>query len=308
MKKPIVIVIVGPTAVGKTNMAINIAKEFNAEILSADSRQFYKEISIGTAKPTLNELAEVKHHFVGHISIKEKYNASKFEEEALQFMEKYFKTKKILVVCGGSGMYINTLLYGFDDNIPTADKILRKQLNELFENKGLKGLQEELKKLDPVGFDSIDSKNPQRLLRAIEINKISGKPLAEIKKGIRKKRFFDTILIGLEQNRFHLYNRINQRVDQMIELGLIEEARDHIPNKELNALNTVGYSELFNHFDGEYNLNVAVEKIKTNSRRYAKRQLTWFKKTVGIEWFSSGEKNKILMYIRNIINANEPNS
>lgn len=296
--KPILISIVGPTAVGKTAMAISLAKEFQTEILSADSRQFFKELTIGTAKPTADELAEATHHFVNHLSIKEEYNASDFEKEALNFLEGYFKTKVVAIVCGGSGMYVDALLNGFDNHLPSADREVRSELNQRLAEEGIESLQEELKQLDPEFYKEIDLHNSKRLIRAIEICRLSPLPYSELRKGERRERFFETIKIGLEMNRAELYARINQRVDTMIKDGLVAEAQSVYAYKEHNALKTVGYRELFDHFEGQKSLKEAIEKIKVNSRRYAKRQLTWFKKDNEIKWFEADRKKEIIQYLR----------
>lgn len=293
--------IVGPTAVGKTSTAIRVAKELNAEIISSDSRQFYKEISIGTAKPTPTELEEIPHHFINHLSISEDYNASKFENEVINFLSKYFEKNDVAIMCGGSGMYNDAVIKGFDSEVPSADESVRADLNEKYEVHGLSYLQEMLLKLDPLAHEQLDIQNSKRLIRAIEICMLTGKTNAEVKKGIEKKRTFDVIQIGLELPRPLLYERINQRVDLMIDEGLLEEVKSVISHRDKNALNTVGYKEVFDYLDGTINWDLCVEKIKTNSRRYAKRQLTWFKRNDQIEWFSPNEINKISKYIRTII-------
>lgn len=299
MEKPLLIVIVGPTGVGKTKTAIDLAKEFDAEIISSDSRQFYKELSIGTAKPDKEELKQAKHHFVNTLSIQEDYNASDFEKDVLHFLKDYFSRKKIAILCGGSGMYINAVTDGFDNRLPGSDPVLRKHLLTGFEKSGIVFLQQELLRRDPEFYERIDRQNSKRLLRAIEICHLTGKSNLEIRKGEQNERFFDTLKIGLELNRKELYHRINQRVDKMMEAGLLDEVKSVIEFKEKNALKTVGYRELFNYLDGEVSLNDAVEKIKVNSRRYAKRQLTWFKKDSTVEWFSPYQFDKISMYLRN---------
>lgn len=301
MKGKTVISIVGPTAVGKTSTAIELAKIFNAEIISSDSRQFYKEISIGTAKPTLEELAAVPHHFINSLSITEDYNASKFEEDVLSFLSNYFKTKDTIIMCGGSGMYVNAVLKGFDNDVPSANEDLRLELNSLLAKDGLEALQHRLNKIDPKAYKTIDIQNNKRLIRAIEICELTGKTNDEIKKGIAKERPFNTIKVGLELNRHFLYERINLRVDNMIAEGLLDEVKSVVHLKEKNALKTVGYKELFQHLNGEMTLAEATEKIKVNSRRYAKRQLTWFKKEEDLVWFGPDEINKISKYIRSII-------
>ncbi len=293
--------IVGPTAVGKTSTAIKIAKLFNAEIISSDSRQFYKEISIGIAKPTEIEVEQVPHHFIDQLSIAEDYNASKFEHEVIEFLHTYFKSKDTIILCGGSGMYNDAVIKGFDNEIPTADEELREELGQKYQEQGITYLQELLLKVDPLAYKSIDIQNGKRLMRAIEICKLTGKTNAEIKKGIEKKRDFNIIQIGLELPRHLLYERINQRVDLMIGEGLLNEVKSVASHREKNALNTVGYKEIFNHLDGHLTWDLCVEKIKTNSRRYAKRQLTWFKRNNRIKWFLPNEINKISKYIRTTI-------
>ena len=302
--KPIVIAVVGPTAVGKTKVAIELAQAFNAEIISADSRQFYQEISIGTAKPTPTELKAAKHHFINNLSIEIDYNASAFEKEALAFLNEYFEYQNIAILCGGSGMYVDALLKGFDNEVPTADERIRKGLNERLENEGIEPLQQQLKQLDPELYKTIDLQNAKRLLRAVEVCLIIGKPFSAIRKKKPKKRDFDTIKIGLNEDRELLYNKINQRVDKMIEKGLLEEVKSVQQYQDKNALKTVGYKELFAHLDGDKSLVEAIEKIKVNSRRYAKRQLTWFKNDNEIEWFAPDQKAQIIEYIRSRINSN----
>jgi len=299
--KKTLISIVGPTAVGKTSTAIHIAKKLGTEIISSDSRQFYKEISIGTAKPTALELREVTHHFINHLSISEEYNASKFENEVIEFLDSYFTNKDTAILCGGSGMYNDAVLKGFDTEIPTADATFRKELRQNYEEQGLPYLQDLLLRIDPLAYKSIDIHNSKRLMRAIEICKLTGKTNAAVKKGISKQRNFDIIQIGLELPRSLLYERINQRVDLMIHEGLLNEVKSVALYREKNALNTVGYKEVFDYLDGNITWDAAVEKIKTNCRRYAKRQLTWFKRNERIKWFSPNEINKISKYIRRTI-------
>lgn len=294
-----IIAIVGPTAVGKTATAIEVAKAFSAEILSFDSRQFFAELNIGTAKPSKQELTAVKHHFIGQLSIKEEYNASKFEKEALSFLKNYFKSHDQIVFCGGSGMYLDAISKGFDSHLPSADQKIRENLNQLMQEKGIIALQDRLKRLDPAFYEVVDKNNSKRLLRALEVCLLSGKPYSELRKGKHKKRNFQLLKIGLKSDRELLYEKINRRVDQMMQKGLLEEARKLIDYRSKNALKTVGYKELFAHFDGKYSLEEAVDKIKINSRRYAKRQITWFKKDNDIKWFESGQNTRIIEYIRN---------
>lgn len=303
MSKPTLIVLVGPTAVGKTSMAIQLANLFNAEIISADSRQFYRELSIGTAKATKEEQAQAKHHFINNLSITSEYNASKFEEEVISFLNQYFLSKRVAILCGGSGMYINAVTDGFDSKVPTADEKLRTELKQL----GLEDLQSRLQQVDPNFYEQVDIHNPKRLMRAIEIAELTGESNVNIKKGEKKERHFNVVKIGLELERHYLYHRINLRVDEMMKEGLLSEVKSVAEYQNLNALNTVGYKELFNYLNGQMPLEESIEKIKVNSRRYAKRQLTWFKKDSEIRWFSPLDFDKISMYLRITIQKNEPN-
>lgn len=305
LQKPLVIAICGPTAVGKTSLSIELAKELGTEILSFDSRQFFKELNIGTAKPSKEELNAVPHHFINNKTIQEEYNASKFEQEALQFLDDYFEKNKLAILVGGSGMYINALLDGFDKDLPSADPEIRKELNLLFETEGISALQELLAELDPVHFHNIDQHNPKRLLRAIEVCQLTNKPYSSFRKGEKQERVFDAIKIGLDRPREELYKRINWRVDLMIEEGLEEEVSSLLPFKDHNALKTVGYKEWWPYFEQKTSKKEVVEKIKVNSRRYAKRQLTWFKKDEEITWFNPSDKLEVLAYIRNRLNARE---
>lgn len=295
--------IVGPTAIGKTSLAIKLAQHFNTEIISADSRQFFRELSIGTAKPTSEELTQAKHHFVNNLSIAEDYNASDFEDEAIDLLSHLFKKHHKVILCGGSGMYVDAVTKGFDSQMPSSDETIRKQLNELFEQEGITALQNKLLELDPVFYHKVDLQNSKRLLRAIEVCLISGKPYSSIRKGEGKKRPFQIIKIGLEMDRSLLYERINQRVDQMIKAGLLNEVKSVLKYKDQNALKTVGYRELFNYLEGRLTFEEAVEKIKVNSRRYAKRQLTWFKKDAEINWFNPTELTAIVNFIEEKSNA-----
>ena len=296
-KQNTVFVITGPTAVGKTKLCVSVAKKINAEIISADSRQFYKELSIGTAKPSIEEQQGIPHHFIDFISIQEEYNANDFEKDALKKTDKILSKGKNVIITGGSGLYIDIFCYGFDENIPDANPEIRKELNTLFEKEGITALQKKYKTLDPKGFEKIDIHNPKRLFRAIEISLITGKPASELKKGTRQKRPFNIVKIGLQRNREELYQRINLRVDNMMKAGLLEEARNVFPYKNHNALKTVGYRELFDYFGGKYTLEEAVEKIKTNTRRYAKRQLTWFGRDKELQWFHPDDEQQILSFV-----------
>lgn len=276
MKKKSLIVIGGPTASGKTALAIEKALEYKTEIISFDSRQFYKEMSIGTAKPTTEELFKVKHHFIDHISIEEEWNAGIYERKAIEKLNELFLENEYVVAVGGSGLYLNALLYGFDE-LPDKDENLRKELQEELEEKGIEFLQEKIKNLDPIYFEKGEIKNPHRLMRAIEVSIISGKPYSSLKKSGTIERNFDYKIYMIQHEREKLYERINLRVDQMIKEGLVEEVKSLLPYRNHNALQTVGYKEIFEYWDGKSSLEEAIEKVKQNTRRYAKRQITWFK-------------------------------
>jgi len=297
MSKPNLIVITGPTAVGKTALCVKIAQHFNAEIISADSRQFYKELTIGTAKPTNDEMQNIKHHFVDFISIKQDYNVNDFEKEALLLLEKLFKKNRIVILTGGSGLYIDALCDGFDEGMPEANSKIRAELNLLYQQHGISILQKKLKQLDPIFYKEIDLNNVNRLKRAIEVCMISGKTYSELRQGKKQNRPFNIIKIGLERNREELFERINHRVDLMMHQGLLEEVRNLTNHKKKNALKTVGYTELFDFLEQKCTLDEAIEKIKVNTRRYAKRQIVWFKKNNDYEWFNPIEKNKIITFI-----------
>jgi tRNA dimethylallyltransferase len=290
------IVIVGPTAVGKTDLCLELGKKFNTDIISADSRQIFKELDIGTAKPTKEELERVKHHFVGIKSIHEYYTAGMFELDAMELLEQLFKKKKQVIMTGGSGLYINAVCKGIDA-LPRVEPGIREQLIEQYNREGIESLRQNLKYLDPVYYKQVDLKNPKRLLKALEITIQTGKPYSSFLTKEKKKRPFNIIKIGLIREREELYERINKRVDQMIEKGLTQEVRELSKHKHLNALNTVGYKELFDYFDGKISFNEAIRLIKRDTRRYAKRQITWFSKDEDLEWFHPDEKNKIVEYI-----------
>lgn len=286
MAAPLLIVLVGPTAIGKTKWAIDIALHYNTEILSADARQFYKEMEIGTAVPTAEEMRGVRHHFIQHISIHDPYSVGDWVDDATSLIRTLFETHNILVLTGGSSLYINALLYGLDD-FPQVDPQIRTALNDRLRSEGIEILQQELKSLDPVYFAQVDRDNPHRLIRALEICKGSGQPYSSFLGKKRARHDFDYLIIGLHTDREKLYDRINARVDGMMKEGLLEEAKVLYPSRNLNALQTVGYREIFSHFDGDSTLEEAVASIKTNTRRYAKRQMTWLRKMEEIHWFDS---------------------
>lgn len=278
------ITVIGATAIGKTALSIQLAQHFNAEIISCDSRQFYKEMTIGTAVPSAQELAVAPHHFIQNISIFDHYSVGQFEKDVLKKLDELFLKNKIVIMVGGSGLYTNAVLEGFDD-FPDINNEIRKKLNKQIENGELKILQNQLKELDPESYQSIEIENPHRLIRALEICLGTGKPYSSFKNKNKIKRNFIPIKIGLTADREVMYDRINQRVAMMLQEGLLEEAKKMYPNKELNALQTVGYRELFDYFDGKCTLEFAVEEIKKNTRRFAKRQVTWNRKDESIHWF-----------------------
>jgi tRNA dimethylallyltransferase len=294
---PTLVVIAGPTAVGKTAFSVELAQHLKTEIISADSRQFYKELTIGTAKPTAKELAACQHHFINHIHVKENYTAAQFEQEALALCNLKFMQHQQLVLTGGSGLYIDALCHGFDD-APPSDPAVRAELDLVLKNNGIKALQQMLIQLDPDYSQKVDINNPQRLIRAIEINQSSGKNMHFFLKGKVKQRPFNILKICLTMDRELLYERINNRVDHMIVNGLEDEALAYYHLKDSNALQTVGYKEFFDYFEGNYSYTEAVDKIKQNSRNYAKRQLTWFKRDKEYTWFDiNTNRNAILPFI-----------
>ncbi len=296
-KKKHLLVIGGPTASGKTGLAIQLAQHFQTEIISADSRQFYQELSIGTAKPSSEELAAAPHHFVDFISVHQAYSVGDYEREALEKLNILFQEKDVVILSGGSGLYIRALCEGLDE-FPAVAPEIRPQLIQQLESEGIEVLQEKLALLDPEYFKIVDKNNPQRLIRALEVCIASGNPYSSFRKKTKADRPFESIFIFLEWERAQLYDRINRRVDQMLEDGLIEEARDLLPLKHLNALQTVGYQELFDYFDQKISMEEAVRLIKRNSRRYAKRQMTWLRKDDFWTGFKPEETQKIITYIQ----------
>lgn len=285
MRTKTLLVLYGPTAVGKTATAVQLARHFDTEILSADSRQFYKEMEIGTAVPEPSELLGVPHHFLQHLSVHDSYTAGDFEKDALALLEQLFLKHDLVIMTGGSNMFINAVLYGLDE-FPEADPKIREALNDILKTQGIGPLQKELLELDPEYYQQVDLNNPHRLIRALEVCKSTHQPYSSFRKASRKPRPFRVIKAGLQAERETLYERINLRVDLMMERGLLEEVRGLYPLRALNALQTVGYRELFSYFEGSISLQEAVEEIKKNSRRYAKRQLTWMRKDEDIRWFA----------------------
>jgi len=295
------ITIIGPTGIGKTNLAIKIANYFKTEIVSADSRQFYKEMNIGTAKPSNSELNSIKHHLINNKSINDDYNISDYEKDALNSINSIFNKNDIAILVGGSGLYINTILYGLDE-IPEISNDIRNSLYLDLELKGIKKLQDQLKLLDPVSHDAIDINNPRRLIRALEVSISTGKSYSSFLKKKKKKRDFNIIVLGINQDRSELYNKIDTRVNNMVESGLIREAKELYSLKSLKALNTIGYSEVFNYIENKYSLEECISEIKKNTRRYAKRQLTWFKSIDKVEWITPEyDFEKIIAHINNLI-------
>jgi len=286
MNNKYLIAIVGPTAIGKTSMGIELARHFNTEIISADSRQFYKEMQIGTAVPSKAELKAARHHFIQHISVEEDYSVGDFERDAIQRLQELFLKHDVVVMVGGSGLYIDAVVKGLDE-FPEVDPQIRLNLKEELEQEGLGNLQEELKTLDLEYYSEVDLQNPQRVIRALEICRGTGKPYSDFRKKNTKNRFFDTLYVGISAEREIIYERINRRVDIMMQQGLLEEVKSLFMKRELNALNTVGYKEIFKYLDAQWDLDTAVSEIKKNTRRFAKRQLTWFRKNKAINWFDA---------------------
>ena len=284
MKSKYLITIVGPTAIGKTALSIEIAKHFNSEIISCDSRQFYKEMSIGTAIPSKDELNAVTHHFIQNRSIFEDYSVGQFEKDVIKKLDLLFEKHDILVMVGGSGLYVDAVLKGLDD-FPDIDPIIKKNLKKLLEEEGIETLQKQLQQLDIETYQKIDLENHQRVMRALEVCIGTGKPYSSFLTDKQSKRNFIPIKIGLTADREIVYERINKRVDIMIQDGLLDEAKKLYPNKDLNALQTVGYKELFHYLDRGCDLDFAISEIKKNTRRFAKRQGTWFRKDQEIKWF-----------------------
>ena len=302
-KDKTLIVVVGPTAIGKTNLAIEVALKLKTEIISADSRQFYKEMSIGTAKPSYDDLQNVEHHFINNISVNEEYNVGKYEVEALAKIKELHQKNDHIVMVGGSGLFIKAVCEGLDE-MPEINMELRKELNQRLELDGLTSLLGELEQRDPEYFSKVDKSNPQRIIRALEVCLTTNQPYSSFRVNSPVERNFQIIKIGLNINRASLYERINLRVDQMIVGGLLDEVKSLASFQHLNALQTVGYTELFDFINDKCSLETAIELIKRNTRRYAKRQLTWFNKDEGIVWFSPDAVNNIMDHIKKSILKN----
>lgn len=302
--KPRLISIVGPTAVGKTSVAIEIARKLKTEIISSDSRQFFKELQLGTAKPSSDELSLVPHHFISHLSIKESYNAGMFERDAISLLNQLFKVHHQVIMVGGSGLYCQAVWKGID-YMPEVDITIRTELNDLFKKDGINPLREELRRLDPDYYEIVDTNNHVRLIRALEVIRSTGKKYSSFRtdSGVVEQRNFENLIIGLEMDRELLYQRIDTRMDQMIINGLFEEAKHFFPFRELNALQTVGYQEIFGYLEGLYPYEEAVRLLKRNSRHYAKRQLTWFKKNKSIKWVNMDQPSDGLSQIFGLIDA-----
>ena len=290
------IVLIGPTGVGKTELSLSIAEHFNTEIISADSRQLYRQLEIGTAAPTPQQLKRVKHHLVGTLELTDYYSAAKYESEVISLLSKLFQKKDVYLLTGGSMMYVDAVCKGIDD-IPTVDKITRDLMLDRYKEMGLEQMCSELKLLDPIYYNQVDLKNPKRVIHALEICYMTGKPYSSFLTRETKERPFNIIKVSLYREREELYNRINERVIEMINAGLIDEVKSVYPYKTLNSLNTVGYKEIINYLDGVWSKDFAIQKIQQNSRNYAKKQMTWFKRDQDISWFKPDNKDKIIDYI-----------
>lgn len=290
------VILLGPTGVGKTELSLRIAQQLHSPIISSDSRQLYKDLVIGTAAPTTEQMLRVKHYFVGELALTDYYNASRFEDDVIKLLHELHQTHPSVVMSGGSMMYIDAVCKGIDD-LPTVTAELRKELLDLYGREGLSPIRNQLKLLDPVHYGEVDLKNYKRVIHALEICLMTGRPYSEQRTNPQKKRPFNIIKIGLTRDREELYARINYRVDCMIEEGLLEEAKRVHPYKHLNSLNTVGYKELFKYMDGEWTFDFAIEKIKQNSRIYSRKQMTWFRRDQTIKWFHPDDEEQILSYI-----------
>lgn len=289
--------IIGPTGVGKTELSLQLAEFFRTSILNADSRQLYRDIPIGTAAPTIEEMQRVPHYFVGTLGLQDYYSAAQYETDAITLLDQLFRDRDVVLLSGGSMMYIDAVCHGIDD-IPTIDELTRERMRERYEREGLEPLQNELRLLDPEYYQICDIRNPKRVVHALEICYMTGRTYTSFRRNAHKERPFRIIKIGLQREREELYRRIGLRVDQMVEQGLIEEARRVLPFRDCNSLNTVGYKELFRYFDGEWDLNFALEKVKRNTRVYSRKQVTWFKKDGKVAWFHPSAVEEIRLFIK----------
>ncbi|MES2448599.1 MAG: tRNA (adenosine(37)-N6)-dimethylallyltransferase MiaA [Bacteroidota bacterium] len=303
-KQKTLIVVVGPTAIGKTELAIQLAQFYKTEIISADSRQFFVEMNIGTAKPSKEELAAIPHHFINSHSVKTLFSVGDFEAEALQLIEQLFLKNDVAILVGGSGLYIDAVCKGLDE-LPEIDLNIREQLNQQLANDGIEVIKTQLQELDPEYFAKVDQSNPQRMIRGLEVILSSGQKLSSFLTAQKKERPFNIIKIGLNTERSILYDRINHRVDVMMDAGLLEEVKSLIPYRKYNALNTVGYSELFDYLDGKTDLASAITMIKQNTRRFAKRQLTWFRRDQDTAWFEANHVEEIIKHVTSFCHSEE---
>lgn len=301
------ILVVGPTAVGKSDICLNLAKKFETEILSCDSRQFYREMNLGTAKPSPEELAEVPHHFINTLSIVDSYDVRKYEAEALQLLDRLFKTKQVVLMTGGTGLFASAIANGLDE-IPDVSPEIRVDLIQELEEKGLAWLQGAVEEVDPEFYAQVDRSNPQRLMRALEIWRGTGLKFSSFRIKNKMNRPFEIVKIGLDRPREELYQRIDQRMELMLRGGLFKEAEGLFDRRNLNALQTLGYTEIFDFLEGKYDEKEMIRLLKRNSRRYAKRQLTWFRKDLLIRWFHPAQEQEILGYLNDQIALNPPNA
>jgi len=298
------IIVLGPTGVGKSDISIQLAKHYRTEIISADSRQFFRELSIGTAVPSADDLKMVLHHFIQNKSINDYYNVSEYETEALQLIQELFKRVNPIILAGGSMLYVDTICNGIDD-IPTVDPEIRDEVISWYEKNGIDALRQRLLEIDPEYYQIVDLNNPKRLLHAVEIHQMTGMQYTSFRKKSVKERPFRIIKVGINQDRKILYDRINQRVLKMMDAGLLEEAKSVYPFRKLNSLNTVGYKELFAYLDGDCTLDEAIDLIQRNTRKYARKQLTWFRRDQQIKWFEPNQIHEIIAYVDQKMNENE---
>lgn len=297
-KEKVLVVVVGPTAVGKTDFCVELARAFSTEIVYADSRQFFKEMQIGTARPTQEEMKEIPHHFVGHLSIEDEYSFGHYEKDTLKLLEQLFQKHKYVILSGGSGMYVDAVCNGIDP-MPISNPDIREKLNQRFKVEGLQPLLDDLKIKDPIYYDKVDKANYQRVIRALEVMEITGQKYSEQRSKTKADRPFKIIKIGLDRDRQELYDRINLRMDLMLNNGLLKEVENLMPYKDKNALQTVGYKEIFDFWEGKFDWNTTVEHLKRNSRRYAKKQLSWFRRDDSTHWINPSQLKETIDYIKN---------